>query len=120
MTFKGKIVGTLIVAGLLSGVFGAISYEALRDNRKRLIRSLDSGITHQYIDTNANGKYDFYRFIKKGPIIESYVDRNGDGEYDYTTLQDDSEVYSSPLTREIDKEEAQDMYRVGKFEFIEM
>jgi hypothetical protein len=109
----GKVFAGLIFGGALTFCF--LSYSAIKQAQKEKFHNmLNQGITHQYIDTDQDGRYDFYRFLqRRKERTVQYID---------CRLVSDSEVSidrteSAPIYGESTREQCLRMYRVGDFEF---
>jgi len=108
----------VIFSGIMIGItVGHCRNESKLKEQEAFNRMLNTGITHQYIDTNRNGKYDLYRFIQKGSET-IYSDTNGDGYFDSAKTIDKSRFYTSNLSKELSKQKCEREYRLGRIEFI--
>ncbi len=109
-----------IMMGLYITAMGILCADTYFDKKAQEFRSLhNTGITHQYVDTDGDGKFDLYRFVQKRREILG-VDYNGDGTIDKIINEKKNRIYSVNLEQELSKEECMREYRPGTIEFTQL
>lgn len=115
MSLKDTLAGLTLV-GFFGTICGVQLYDVCINRPKREKAELiNNGIIHEYLDTNNNGSYDFYRYTQKGPRVRTYY-YIGDN-FVTSREQDFSRTFSGSLFCEMSKEECVKEERIGEINF---
>ncbi|MBM3234148.1 hypothetical protein FJZ19_03565 [Candidatus Pacearchaeota archaeon] len=106
----GAVIGALVIGA------GASFYWCAKEAYRRALHELlNEGITHQYIDTNQDGRYDFYRFLqRKDELTQTRIG----GVLVSSNHQTKNQTMSGSMCGEHTREECLRMPRIGDIEFF--